>query len=679
MGALILTLVLGTLLTTVGIIAIVGYRSSRDAISELNTQYYFLAISEVRNQTSRIFESVLLITREFQVLLSKEFIPQDDMRKLAFILAERLRQEDDVDEICYTTLPEGDYVCANGMLFPGKIVIRRALSGILAKQTSDIVSPAGKLTPADDPYWKKPYDPRIRPWFQDIMKGDGRLVWTRPFPNFGRSIYCLGVGVLIFDKEESLEGKKEKEKNLGRAENKKRPKGIFMVHSSADKLKEQLSYLQPWHDRLLFVILGDNNWVLTQHTTISHISENSLRDAAIRIMDRTRRTGPKREFRMTSMTFNGSPFELAWAEIDLQGGLRCTVAQVIPEEQFLKLAKANLRSTIAFGLCALLIAAGLSIWVSNWLARPLRKLSTDLEHVAAFDIPEAPSPHSHVRETAVVSDAVERLKRALRSFGRYVPVGVVRELIATHRDASREGKEYFITILFSELEMRRSDENIPESLRLLQEYFTIGTELVEMEGSVDKYFGGGGMMALFNEPRPVLNHADAACVVALRWCDEWKRALKGVEISDHHQIRFGINTGTALVGNIGTKHRFAYTAMGDAVNLAHRLMELAFSLDLCILVGEEAHSQISAPFEWRFLGAQQVTGRSGQVSVWELLGEKDAVPVDLLQARNQFEQGLTEWKNKNWIKAQTRFLDALALRPGDCLTTWYLAELKTRL
>jgi|GEM_PF-6120816 len=660
MGTLVLALVLGTLLSTVGIIAIVGYRSSRNAMSKLNTQHYFLSISEVRNQTSRILETILLVAREYREMLRQDILPERNTQILGLIFAERLRQEDDVDEICYTGMPNVDYVSANRTI-PSEVIVRHASLGVPKKQTSEIISPTGKQTIFDDPYWKKSYDPRTRSWFQDIWKGDGRLVWT-VFQAFGRPFYCLGAGFVILDEE----GKK------------KSAKGVLMVDSSAEKLRERISHLQPQHDRLLFVVLADNNWVLAQHSTISNFSADSLREAAIRIMNRTPPADFKREFRVTSMTFHGSLFELAWGEIDLQGGLRCTVAQVIPEEQFLKLAKANLRSTIAFGFCALLVAAGLSIWVSTRVTRPLRELTTALEHVAAFDIPAGPSPASRVRETAVVSDAVDRLKRALRSFGRYVPIGVVRELIATHRDAGREGKEYFITILFSELEMRRSNENIPESLRLLQQYFTIGTQLVEKGGAVDKYFGGGGMMALYNEPHAVLNHADAACIAALRWRDEWQCALQGVAISEHHQIRFGINTGTALVGNVGTKHRFAYTAMGDAVNLTHRLMELAFSLDLCILVGEGTHSQIVTPFEWRFLGPRQVSGRAGQILVWELLGEKDTVSADLLHARNQFEQGLTEWENKNWVKAQSRFSDALELRRGDCLTEWYLAELKTR-
>ncbi len=652
----ILALVLGTLLITVGVIAVVGFRSSREALLELNTQHYLLAIAEVRNQTSRILESILLVAGEFQAMLRQHLIPYENTQELGLIFAERLRQEDDVDEVCYTGMPVGDYVSANRTL-PGEVILRHALPGVEERQTSAIISSTGKLTVFDDGPWKKTYDPRTRSWFQDILKGNGKLVWT-VFQAFGRSFYCLGAGVAIIGEEGH-------------------PKGVFMVDTSAEKLQERLSHLLPNHDRLLFVFIHEN-WLLAQDSTISGISSDSLRESALQAVQKAQSeaqsVASEKAFQVTSMTFRGRPFEVACADINIEGGLQCRVGLVIPEEQFLKLAKANLRSTILFGICALFLTAGISTWVSNRLASPLTQLSAILERVAAFDIPGTPSPRSCVREMAVVSDALDRLKGALRSFGRYVPVDVVRELIHTNRDASRGGQEYFITILFSELEMIRSNENIPESLRLLQEYFTIAAKVIEVEGAIDKFFGGGGVMALFNEPRPLLCHADVACMAALQWRDEWKHALRDRITSNHHEIRFGINTGTALIGNIGTKDRFAYTAMGDTVNLAHRLLELAFSFDLCILVGKGTHSEVSIPFEWRFLGSHQISGRTNQISVWELLGTRESLSSDLLQARDQFEQGLAEKNRGNHMAAQVRFQRALELRPSDRLSLVYLKE-----
>lgn len=645
---MVLALVLCTLFITVGIIAVVGFRSSADAMAELDTQHYLLAITEVRNEVSRTLESIILVTRELKAIIHRQLVPREDTQRLGLILAERLRQQPEVDEICYTRMPQGDYVSVHRTL-PGNVIIRYALPGVPGRQASEIVASTGTRTVFDDAAWKTPYDPRERTWFQNIRKGKGKLVWVEPFRALGRPVYRLGVGVSIFEKEDHL-------------------CGVLMVDSSPEDLKEQLSLLLPVHRRLLFVLTHDN-WLISQDSTIPNIPADFLRQSALHVITQNRRLSPEALFHISSMTFDGQRFEVAFTEIYLEGGLRCGVGLVIPEEAFHKLAKANLHSTVFAGFCALLMAAGISMWVSSRLTFPLTQLSTTLERMAAFDIPMTPSLRSRVWEMAVVSDAVDRLKVALQSFGRYVPLSVVRELIATNRAASRGGEECMITVLFSGLEPSRSNENVRALFQTLQEYFGIATKIVEKEGSIDKYLGSG-VLALFNEPRPVLHHAHAACIAALQWSKEWKQTQQGMPTSA--EIRFGINTGVALVGNIGTEERFAYTAMGDTVNLARRLLDLAVSLDLFIVVGENTRTQISTPLEWRFLGSHQVPGRFREIRVWELLGEVSMVASNLLEARDEFEQGLTEWDQENRGKAHLHFLRALELRPSDRLTLSYL-------
>ena len=75
-------------------------------------------------------------------------------------------------------------------------------------------------------------------------------------------------------------------------------------------------------------------------------------------------------------------------------------------------------------------------------------LSRDLESVSKFELSDAPSPGSAFREIAVMIDSSERMKSALRSFGRYVPIDVVRELLAQKQDAIRGGKLRELTLFF---------------------------------------------------------------------------------------------------------------------------------------------------------------------------------------------------------------------------------------
>src|SRR4029079_1035600 len=101
-------------------------------------------------------------------------------------------------------------------------LVRHAFAGRLDYQTTEIVSAAGELTLLDDPAWRRPFDPRKRPWFQDIVKAKGQLTWVRPYRSFERDYYCLGAGVAFYGKSGSLDG-------------------ILIVDSWSEVLKKQLS------------------------------------------------------------------------------------------------------------------------------------------------------------------------------------------------------------------------------------------------------------------------------------------------------------------------------------------------------------------------------------------------------------------------------------------------------
>jgi adenylate cyclase len=82
------------------------------------------------------------------------------------------------------------------------------------------------------------------------------------------------------------------------------------------------------------------------------------------------------------------------------------------------------------------------------LAKPLKILSRDLELVSKFELSDSPNAGSAFREIAVMIDSSQRMKAALRSFGRYVPIEVVRELLAQKQDAIRGGKLRELTLFF---------------------------------------------------------------------------------------------------------------------------------------------------------------------------------------------------------------------------------------
>jgi adenylate cyclase len=129
-------------------------------------------------------------------------------------------------------------------------------------------------------------------------------------------------------------------------------------------------------------------------------------------------------------------------------------------------------------------------------------------------------------------------------------------------------------------------------------------------------------MAFWGAPVAVADHAARCCTAALemqatvqRLNDDWRsRGLPAIE------IRVGVNTGSAIVGNFGSGQRFSYTAVGDTVNLASRLEALNKAHDTHVLASNETRQAAGDAFDWRAVGDVTVRGRTGSTAIYELRG-----------------------------------------------------------
>ncbi|MEZ4445622.1 MAG: adenylate/guanylate cyclase domain-containing protein [Polyangiaceae bacterium] len=144
------------------------------------------------------------------------------------------------------------------------------------------------------------------------------------------------------------------------------------------------------------------------------------------------------------------------------------------------------------------------------------------------------------------------------------------------------------------------------------------TELVfQHEGMVDKFIGDC-VMAVWGAPVPREDHARRAVACAEDMMsfleagrDQWRERY-GVEL----RLAIGVNSGEAIVGNIGSDKRMEYTVVGDVVNVAARLESLAAPNQ--VLVAEGAQALVADEFELRRLGNRRLTGREKETVVYEL-------------------------------------------------------------
>jgi adenylate cyclase len=189
----------------------------------------------------------------------------------------------------------------------------------------------------------------------------------------------------------------------------------------------------------------------------------------------------------------------------------------------------------------------------------------------------------------------------------------------------------------------------------------------EHQGTVDKYIGDA-IMAFWGAPRPLQDHAHFACRCALAMRDRLKtmQAEWAKQGRPSVAARIGINTGEAVVGNIGSPERMNYTAMGDAVNLASRLEGLNKSYGTGIVIGESTAALVRDVMVLRPLDFVAVKGKAQAVLVHELLGEQGQVDETERRAAEMHREALEMYRARNFSAAGTRFVEvSVALGRAD--------------
>lgn len=207
-----------------------------------------------------------------------------------------------------------------------------------------------------------------------------------------------------------------------------------------------------------------------------------------------------------------------------------------------------------------------------------------------------------------------------RTFERFVPPSVVERLLQDPTLVKLGGEMQEITVLFADLEgfTRMSEHMHPEKLlSILNQYHELVVNLVRAhQGTVNKFLGDG-ILALYNTPLPDPGHAGHAVRTALAVRDALPEFHRQFEPANRLTINFGLHTGTAVVGNVGTAQIMDFTAVGDTVNLAARLRELGHGGQ--ILISDKTHAQLGDGAEVRLVGPQQVKNRTEAVLTYEVL------------------------------------------------------------
>jgi adenylate cyclase len=381
-----------------------------------------------------------------------------------------------------------------------------------------------------------------------------------------------------------------------------------------------------------------------------------------------------------SLPLEGESYFLVVTPFTLQSGLNFLTGVAGPDSDFLGSAQQNLAFTAVIGLAAILGGTLLAIWLAHQLATPLTKLSRDLEQVGQFRLTNSPPPRSAVREIAIVGDSFDRMKAGLRSFMKYVPRDIVRELVLQKQDAAPGGALRRLTLFFSDVaDFTRISEKLSESevFTELGDYFELVTDIIvdKCGGTLDK-FVGDGVVAFFNAPSEIRNHAEMGCRAALEILAKLSQIEEERRASGRliFRTRIGLHTGEVLVGNIGTSHRLAYSVLGDAVNLASRLEGLNKLYGTSILASRDTKEETGSAFEWRYIDRVAVRGRTKSTDLFELIGYSGSVATIKLQIRDEYETGLEKYFAKDFESATAQFEAVLSRDPQNIAARVLLAR-----
>ena len=347
------------------------------------------------------------------------------------------------------------------------------------------------------------------------------------------------------------------------------------------------------------------------------------------------------------------------------------IAAVIPEAEVVGptrkiIYQALLITALITLTCLLLVYAA-----SGWITRPVKRLVQEAGKIKDFRLEEVNGIQSNLTEIRSLSDAFMAMKGGLASFGRYVPAELVRQLIATGREAKLGGEKTRLAIMFTDIVgfTTLSETLTAEDLMLqLSAYLDRMTQIIEQEqGTVDKYIGDG-IMAFWGAPLKVENPALLACRAALG-CNKAEADLNRqwqAEEKPPMPTCFGIHFGETIVGNVGSSKRMNYSIFGDNVNLASRLEGINRIYGTKIIVSQSVYEAVDNQMICRPLDIVAVKGKTKSIAIHELLAVKDEEGAEVLTSFcARFEEGIEEYRGQNWEQALEVFEQLQDEDPDD--------------
>jgi len=268
------------------------------------------------------------------------------------------------------------------------------------------------------------------------------------------------------------------------------------------------------------------------------------------------------------------------------------------------------------------------------------------------------------------------------TFKRYIPPELVNQLIENPEQMDLGGEAKDLTVFFSDIEgfTTISEQFTPyELVSFLNIYLGKMTDILfEEKGTLDKY-EGDAIIAFFGAPVDVDNHADHACQTALRMqgaIAALNEAWKG-QNKPFLNVRMGLNTGSVIVGNIGSDTRSDYTVIGDTANLASRLEGVNKLFGSNIIISQQTLNATRLPYFKRELARLIVKGKTEPITVYQLIACLPAEKEHIQRLNEKYEIVLQSFYDGDFNHAAEGF-SQLANEYDDKASAFMMAQAMAR-
>lgn len=521
------------------------------------------------------------------------------------------------------------------------------------------VNDAGEIT----------YDPRTRPWYISATK-EKKPIWSDVYVFFTGDQDTTGItyAVPVYEKGKLL--------------------GVIAVDVKLDAISKFIAKQKISRNSLVFIVNKEGGLIAypglrklyeSIEQTGNLITIDEVKEVAAKQAVADYKVKMQRHFKFIA---NDKTYLASFTGLPGFENKGWQIVVLVPQNDFVGWLKEAGRATIMATLLILLLCILLLSYFSNSISSSFKALVGEANRIKMFHLEKGEPVKSVIKEVHSLSTAMESMKIGLTSFQKYMPEKLVRQLIDLGENARIGGETKNITLLFTDIKDFTSLAEVTPDEQLmgdLCEYFDCITNQVHTnKGTVDKYIGDA-IMAFWGAPLKDDEHCLNACI-AIQAASE---QLKLLNITREKQnrppllTRMGLHTGQALVGNLGSKDRLNYTALGDTVNIASRLEQLNKTYGTDIMVSELVMKKTQTQFQYRFIDTVAVKGKALSISVYEFLGDS-SVPLayDLAQYNEQFAIAHALYQKGQWEQAQHEFEKCLAIYAEDTVAPVFIERTK---